>query len=167
MPLLRLSGRIPSCLLTFDTIQQCGWMSSPFSFFVCVTNKMLSAEGKSLSFRRWRHESCYRGRMQLLPPFRWKQCCVKCLMVWGWQPVHRRGLTLPSVSPWPAAPGRQSEMWAGLLQRWRSLPLTASSLSSSFLNSTAIIPITAASSCGCCVFHTMVVFGTETKMQNS
>lgn len=33
-------------------------------------------------------------------------------------------------------------MWAGLLQRWRSLPHTVSSLSSSFLNSTVIIPNT-------------------------
>lgn len=52
------------------------------------------------------------------------------------------GLTV--CDPVAALPGQQCEMWAGSQQRWRSLPHAVSSLSSSFLNSTAIIPITAA-----------------------
>lgn len=82
----------------------------------------------------------------------WQLCCLMCWMGWGWQPVDRWCLILASLSLQPAVHEQQCEMWAGLLlRRWRSLPCAVSSLSSSFLNSTAIIPITSVLGCHHCV----------------
>jgi len=76
----------------------------------------------------------------LLPLLRWVMCVCVCVCV-GWAGRQWAG----GVCSCPlrrCVPGQQCEMWAGPLRRWRSLPRAASSLSSSFLNSTAIIPIT-------------------------
>lgn len=76
-----------------------------------------------------------------------------CRMSCGWQPMDWRFLVpAPLCRRGSRCLDSVCEMWAGWLQRWRSLPHAVSSLSSSFLNSAAIIPTAAGSSCHHCAF---------------
>lgn len=99
MPLPRLSWRIPNCLLTFDTKQQCRWMSSscnvPPPLPLCLKHSV----------------PCLRRCSRRLCPRVVDSSAAWCA---GWAGAGRP-LILPPPGAQPVVCGRLCEMWAGLL----------------------------------------------------